>query len=430
MHPDSRQFTDPMHSPRWLVAQIGSRELYACPVSFHRRGHLRRFYTDIWWPHHNELIARLPEPLWGLSSRYRAELPPELVTSFTGTALWREAASRISGRRDVAARFRGYVEFGRWFGRRVAKDMSRQPLDPAVDALFAFSTGALEAVKHARDRGVLAVVDQLDPGRVDQQLVLEEHERWPGWQAPHDAIPEEYFERLSAEWAAADMIVVNSDFSRRAMREQGVPEEKLVVVPLCYESERHEDRPAREWDDGPLRVLWIGQVILRKGVPYLFEAARLLKDERIEFAIAGNLGISEHAVRSAPPNVRVIGKVARDEALRLYSNSHVFVLPTISDGFAITQLEAMSFGLPVIATPNCGDVVTPGTDGLMVPIRDAQALAAAILRLHRDRELLARMSAQAVVKSRQFTLDRYAGAIEAATLRRSVGREAAVRAVS
>jgi glycosyltransferase involved in cell wall biosynthesis len=301
--------------------------------------------------------------------------------------------------------------------------MGREALNPRVDVLLAFSTGALEAVNHARDRGVFSVVDQLDPARVDLQLVLEEHARWPGWQPPHEAIPEDYFERLSAEWKAADMIVVNSEFSRRSIREQGVPDEKLLVVPLCYESEQRDSQRTRACDSGPLRVLWLGQIVLRKGIPYLFEAAGLLRDERIEFSIAGNVGISEKAVRSAPPNVRVIGRVTRDEALALYADSHVFVLPTISDGFAITQLEAMSFGLPVIATPNCGDVVTPGVDGLIVPIRDSQALAGAILRLHQDRGLLARMSAEAILKSSKFTLDRYAGAIETETLRRRAGRD-------
>ena len=63
----------------------------------------------------------------------------------------------------------------------------------------------------------------------------------------------------------------------------------------------------------------------------------------------------------------------------------MFVLPTLSDGFAITQLEAMAHGLPVVATPNCGRVVTDGEDGLIVPPADADALASAIDRWPRTR---------------------------------------------
>jgi glycosyltransferase involved in cell wall biosynthesis len=221
-----------------------------------------------------------------------------------------------------------------------------------------------------------------------------------------------YFDRLAEEWAAADLIFVNSEFSRRAIHSQGVPLEKLAVVPLAYEAEAPLDHKTVSPPEKPLQVLWLGQIVLRKGIPYLFEAARKLQSENIRFAVAGRLGISAEALKTAPPNLQVLGKVTREEAIRLYHAADLFVLPTISDGFAITQLEAMSYGLPVITTPNCGDVVTPGVDGQILPIRDSDALAAAIAALHHDRSRLQAMSDAARAKSRLFTLDRYAGAIE------------------
>jgi len=69
------------------------------------------------------------------------------------------------------------------------------------------------------------------------------------------------------------------------------------------------------------------------------------------------LGITPQAVATAPANVEFRGRVTRDRATREYLVADAFVLPTLSDGFAITQLEAMAHGLPVIVTPNCGAVV-------------------------------------------------------------------------
>jgi len=83
----------------------------------------------------------------------------------------------------------------------------------------------------------------------------------------------------------------------------------------------------------------------------LIEAARLLTHEDVRFDIVGPIGISRDAVASAPSNMRFHGRVSRDQAADWYRQSDVFVLPTISDGFALTQLEAMAHGLPVIATP-------------------------------------------------------------------------------
>ncbi|HVS71486.1 MAG TPA: glycosyltransferase family 4 protein [Phycisphaerae bacterium] len=411
----------PHHQPptppdfQWIVSQIGSRELYGCPLSFHRRGHLKLFYTDLWCPHLRSIFARMPSPWFGLARRFHPELPREKVVSFTPGMLADEFAHKL--RRPPAtteAAFLRYIDVGKNFGRRVARHLARQRLNPARDALFAFSTGALEVLQLARERGLLAAVDQLDPARTDQDMIRQEVERWPEWESLPGTVPDAYFDRLAQEWQASDLVFVNSEFSRRAIHQQGVPLEKIAVVPLAYEPEAPVAIKTVSPPDQPLQVLWLGQIVLRKGIPYLFEAARQLQSENIRFTVAGRIGISETALRTAPPNLQVLGKVNREEAIRLYRTSDVFVLPTISDGFAITQLEAMSYGLPVITTPNCGDVVAPGRDGYILPIRDPAALAATLATLCHDRSLLQCLAEQAQLKSRQFTLERYASTIERA----------------
>jgi glycosyltransferase involved in cell wall biosynthesis len=155
---------------------------------------------------------------------------------------------------------------------------------------------------------------------------------------------------------------------------------------------------------GNLKVLWLGGVILRKGIPYLIEAARSLQSQNIEFLLAGPLGISQTAVQSFPPNVKILGRITRDLLSEVYRQAHVFVLPTISDGFAITQLEAMAHGLPVVATPNCGRVVTDGVDGIIIPARDSEPLAEALAKLDKDRKLLQAMSANALKTVQAYDL--------------------------
>ena len=158
----------------------------------------------------------------------------------------------------------------------------------------------------------------------------------------------------------------------------------------------------------PLRVLFLGQVILRKGIQYLIEAAMLLRNEAIHFDIVGSIGISDEAVASAPSNITFHGLVSRDRTDEFYRSSDLFVLPTLSDGFALTQLEAMAHGLPVIATPNCGEVVSDGVDGLIVPASDANALAEAFQLLIQDPGRLGAMSAATGPKVEKFSLGRLA----------------------
>ena len=156
----------------------------------------------------------------------------------------------------------------------------------------------------------------------------------------------------------------------------------------------------------PLRVLFLGQVILRKGIQYLIEAARMLLDEAIHFDVVGSIGISEEGVKSSPKNMTYHGPVNRDLTEHFYRNADLFVLPTLSDGFALTQLEAMAHGLPVIATPNCGEVVTDGTDGLIVPSSDPNALAEAFQLILQDPEKLQAMREATGAKLEQFSLAR------------------------
>jgi glycosyltransferase involved in cell wall biosynthesis len=100
------------------------------------------------------------------------------------------------------------------------------------------------------------------------------------------------------------------------------------------------------------------------------------------------------------------GPVSRDRTEEFYRASDLFVLPTLSDGFALTQLEAMAYCLPVIATPNCGEVVTDGVDGLIVPTSDSSALAEVFQLLLQDPEKLQAMSEATGAKLEQFSLGR------------------------
>jgi glycosyltransferase involved in cell wall biosynthesis len=257
--------------------------------------------------------------------------------------------------------------------------------------------------KRREDRRVFSVVDQVDPARVEEDLVLAEGELWPGWAAAPGRMPESYWERLGAEWAAADVVLVNSEWSAAALVQQGVPRAKIIEASLAIDlPEAGSFEPVAPY--GTLKVLWLGSLILRKGIQYLVEAARLLKSQDIQFLLAGPVGISDRAVQTFPRNMKVLGRVTRDKLGEVYRQAHVFVLPTISDGFAVTQLEAMARGLPVVTTPNCGRVVTDGADGFIVPARDGKALAEALARLHNDRPLLREMSRNALTTVRKYGL--------------------------
>lgn len=384
------------HSLRWIVAQEGSRQSYGIPLGFHKLEALRLLYVDIWCRWGRGLLRHGPTGARALASRYHEGIPSRKVVSFSPSAiLSRTLLHRHRATNTPAQLADAYCRFGRWYATRVRDHLARQALEPGQDCYFGFNTNCLETLELLQTRGVLTVVDQVDPARVEEDLVQEEAERWPDWERVPGRYPGFYWDRLAEEWKLADVVLVNSEWSCEALTQQGVPRHKIIVVPLALDlSMTTPPEPIASW--GPLKVLWLGSVILRKGIQYLVEAARQLLATNIEFLIAGPVYLSKHALAAFPPNMRLLGRVTRDQLGEIYRQAHVFVLPTVSDGFAITQLEAMAHGLPVVTTPNCGRVVTDGVDGFVVPARDSEALASALAHLDADRALLKDLSEAAL----------------------------------
>lgn len=394
----------------WICSQIGAREHYAVPRVLHRQGKLETLYTDFWansfWRGLGNLAGRQH-----LSTRYHQDLSDARVRSFNLSTV---VDSSGFGRKKVNA-YEWFLAVGSDFGESVMEILKRKRgADWKETIFFGYDTGFLEPARWLKSRGGKTIVCQMDPSRFEVDLLKAEEKKWPGWAKESIPVPEEYFRRREEEWKVADIVMVNSEWTKSALIRQGVPEDKLVVVPLAFEKSvgapitgspgsAKPDSITEFTAKKPLRVLFLGQVILRKGIQYLIEAASMLRDEPVQFDIVGPLGISKAALESAPPTMTFHGAISRDRAPGFFGSSDLFVLPTISDGFALTQIEAMAHGLPVIATPNCGDVVTSGVDGLIVPAFDGKALAEAILSLVRDPEKLMAMSAATAVTIEKFS---------------------------
>lgn len=391
----------------WFCAQIGAREHYAVPRVLHREGRLAALYTDYWAGPLVRQMARKTNKIQSLAARFHPDLAGAPVKSWNARSLAWEAGTR---RNKSLNAYEGFIRTGTRFSLCVRDALSRRNDLDSHSTFFAYDTGALEAMEWCREREIRCILNQMDPNRVEVEMVQEEEKSWPGWATQSFEVPESYFRRREKEWALADNVVVNSEFCRTALVKQGVPKSKIVVVPLSFEADNQKPKDDDELNREPnsknkLRILFLGQVILRKGIQYLIEAAKLLKNEPVQFDVVGPMGISQAAVGSAPPNLVFHGRVTRDQAAHWYCQSHVFVLPTLSDGFAITQLEAMSYGLPVIATPCCGAVVSEGSDGFIVPPRDPAALAGVFQKYLAEPGLLQHQRNAALAKVKQFTLN-------------------------
>lgn len=342
-----------------------------------------------------------------LVGRKHEDLTEAEVYGFNTSTFLESLTNKI---RPLPDSYSNFLRIGGRFGRRVRARLEKRREQRWENTIFfGYDTGFLETARWVKERGAKCVVCQMDPSSVEVDLVKLEEQKWRGWAKAPLLVPEEYFTWRKTEWALADIVMVNSAWTRDALVKLGVPFDKIAIIPLAYEVENlSEDPPPIRSESEPLRVLFLGQANLRKGIPYLLEAAAQLRGEPVQIDIVGPIGISDRHVVSAPPNVRFHGAAPRSLTREFYEMADIFVLPTISDGFALTQLEAMSHGLPVIVTPNCGEVVRDGIDGLIIPPANATALANAIRTVLEDPERHQAMREEALKNVQRFGLDQLA----------------------
>lgn len=201
-----------------------------------------------------------------------------------------------------------------------------------------------------------------------------------------------------------DAVICNSAPTRDSVVDLGVDPGTCVVAPPAGDRFDPEiaDRTIEERaEDGPLRVVFVGNVAPRKGLDTLVEAVARA-DAPMEVTVVGRPVDAEHlrAVtrtireQGLGDRIRVTGELADERLAETLRRSHVVAVPSRHEGFGIVYLEGMSFGLPAVASRSGGarDVVTDGEDGFLVAPDDPGAVATALDRLATDREELTSMS--------------------------------------
>jgi glycosyltransferase involved in cell wall biosynthesis len=352
---------------------------------------LEALLTDAW--------ATPGQPLGGINpalrERFHCELRDANVYAFNLGSIGFEVLARI-------ARLRGWrkvIARNEWFEKTVVSKLEKTTAGGVPRTLFAYSYAALEILRYARRRGWRTVLGQIDPGPKEERIVTRLYDENPTQRDNWEPAPSTYWIRWRNECEIADRIVVNSEWAQRALEEEGVAARKIVIVPLAYERPTgaaliKREYPVRFTPQRPLRILFLGQVNLRKGVGILLDAARLLRDEPVEFWFVGPRQIAISQDLKCQANIRWFGSVPRSRTAGFYREADVFVFPTFSDGFGLTQLEAQAWKLPIIASRFCGRVVMDGQNGKVLTSLTAEEMVDVIRQYLADPSRLRRLASE------------------------------------
>jgi glycogen synthase len=257
-------------------------------------------------------------------------------------------------------------------------------------------------------------------------VLAEEYEqaKKSGYQTVRGRLSNQFMRRLAdleqETSKEATLIVTISKYSLEKMQKHyGVDQSKVRIVPNGVDPEKFKpaESPALvKWKfglevDDPC-VLFVGNLIPRKGLSLLIEAAKKIVKEKpkTKFLIAGDGPLRSQLTvdlekAGLTDNFRFFSKVKEIELPALYSSVDVFVLPSIQEGQGIVLLEAQASALPVVAFDIGGvnEAVVNGETGFLVKPGSVEELADAILKLLADKSLGERMGAN----GRKFVTENY-----------------------
>ncbi len=395
------------HSDQILVAQLGARTHYAVPRILHQKGILQHLYTDICatqgWPKYLKLIPEQfqPKAVARLAGRIPQSLPNKLITAFSNFGL--EYVRRLQKAKSDSEVIQTYL----WGGETFCKLILDRGLNGT--GVYTFNSAGLEILTAAKAKGIKAVLEQtIAPYQIQYELLQQEQQLHPDWEDPIEKTKyhQQYIDRENQEWEAADLILCGSEFVKESIQKCNKKVKQFAVVPYGVSNQfplsQHESTRK-----GKLRVLTVGSVGLRKGFPYVLEAAKRLKEQAI-FRAVGPIQVSFGARVSLEENLQLMGQIPRSQVQKHFEWADIFLLPSICEGSATVTYEALAYGLPVIATPNTGSIIRDDIDGYIVPIRDVDSIVEKIELLISQPQKLADMRQNAIERSVYGSIDSYA----------------------
>ena len=244
-----------------------------------------------------------------------------------------------------------------------------------------------------------------------RRLLAEESERYPEWEPTLESTrePEEKLFRKEEELRLADRITCPSQFVL-----DSIPLEIRQKTPCQISSFGSPQCEPVDFERSPktaiLKLLFVGSMSQRKGLADLFEAMKLLKGEPVSLSILGQPSMPIDFYQKQFPDFELYPPCTNSKVREIMQQHDALVLPSIVEGRALVQQEALSCGLPIIVTLNSGgeDLVEEGITGHLVPIRSPEKIAEAISSMmanKKNRDLIQKLCQK---KAREYTWEKYA----------------------
>lgn len=409
-----------MNNPKIIVAHPGRQHSFRVATALKKSGMLYKYATTV-YNKDNSLLMKLTKLFLGKENVKRANrrkcplVNDEEVLQFCEfEGLLLLLLIRIDASHKIANAFNKYLS------KKFQKKLAKYIIKNNVDAVISYDTNSdvLFDILQKNAPNVYRIMDNAHPNRHYLYYSYQENIDCCGpflhtLEACGYITDVNVSEVFGREAKMATHHIVASSYSEKALRFEGISKEYIYKIPYGVDKNKFVE-PNRQYLDGKLNVLFMGEVNQRKGIRQLLEAAKTINSKDIIVNIVGD-GANHRSELYAPYKeyVNLLGYVSFEELLCQLSTNHVFVFPTMGEGFGLVLLEAMAAGLVPITTENCAgrDIVDDGVNGFIIPVGDSDAIVEKLNWCASHPNELSQMSKAACEKAKFFTWDRYENGI-------------------
>ncbi|MGB3592373.1 MAG: glycosyltransferase family 4 protein [Nonlabens sp.] len=343
-----------------IVSHTGARERYAVASALENLGALNYLVTDIY--------LSPSSPLLSISKRrFHSGIPVAKVVTLSLLVI---AYNKLRGVISKS-HYDNWVSRGKQIASLTRQTLISKPNKKSLKVIWSYTACGYETFKSCSNSSYLLVLNQIDPAF--------EYYRIKG---VSDIDNNAFLNRVRQEMQMAQIIVVNSEYCKKALVKHHISPQKIEVLPLIA-PQPHAVK--RLMSNARLKVGFVGSLSFMKGYDVFCEVARSLCDI-MDFTAAGKLEESFKRLSENKVHVDEMGLLDSKEINNFYDNLDILVFPTRSDGFGMVQLEAMAHGIPVISSSTCADVVVENKCGFKG--ENAIEIKEVLLKYHHDRKML------------------------------------------
>lgn len=399
-----------------LVFHPGTQHSRQTALALHRLGRLEALATSLFyrpdrWPY--RLERWLPARFGAEFRRFDfPDLPPEVVRT-TGTAEWLERLARRAGRGRLAERLDAIGN------RRFARALLRDIQGERRFALWGFDASSGHAFRAARAEGRRCILDRtIGDWRRYNQLMERAHALHPdAFPAGRWRVPDAAIARDDEEYALADLIVTGGPVAAESVRAHAADRTvaaRVRIIPNCFDERLFGalPPPVARPPGAPLRLLFLGQAGVRKGLPLLLEAVARFPAATVSLTLVGEMQLSARYWSRFSERVVHRPTVPRSAVPALMRAHDLLVLPSWFEGSAVVLPEALAAGMGLIQTRAAGLGVTPET-GIELPEPDAETLEEAIATAVRSPARVEAWRRAAPAAARRFSFTAYQAGVAA-----------------